>query len=397
MDPYIEIQYESYFDGTKPDSSWNLARTNFIKQGSSLGKQGLERLGVIPEEPSLPDCLGLKLSNEAVTKAEERRIAAGGGVNDVHPVSKVLYDTGCLILDKLFDDRPIQRFWFLETIARIPYFSYVSMLHLYESFGWFRAVELRKVHAAEDWNELHHLLIMESLGGNRQWSDRFLGYHVAFAYYWFLVVVYLGSPRVAYQFMELLEAHAVDTYSTFVAENRERLAELPPPAVASGYYRFGDLYLFDDFMTTRKPGSRRPPCDSLLDVFENIAVDEGEHVKTMKACQDYASFGTKVVSPHLRFRIGPDGTPVEVDNDNANHANDANDNAKAGLDTEEDVASRLEYKRKQWKDWSASVNVNVNANANTNANANANANDPTNGEEDGLQQGMDDGGDEPSP
>ena len=39
--------------------------------------------------------------------------------------------------------------FFEETIARIPYFSYVSMLHLYESFGWFRAVELRKVHAAE--------------------------------------------------------------------------------------------------------------------------------------------------------------------------------------------------------------------------------------------------------
>lgn len=30
-------------------------------------------------------------------------------------------------------------------IARIPYFSYVSMLHLYESFGWWRACELRKV------------------------------------------------------------------------------------------------------------------------------------------------------------------------------------------------------------------------------------------------------------
>jgi ubiquinol oxidase len=94
----------------------------------------------------------------------------------------------------------------LETIARIPYFSYVSMLHLYESFGWFRAVELRKVHSAEDWNELHHLLIMESLGGNTKWSDRFLGYHVAFLYYWFLIAVYLGSPRIAYQFMELLEA-----------------------------------------------------------------------------------------------------------------------------------------------------------------------------------------------
>jgi hypothetical protein len=59
--------------------------------------------------------------------------------------------------------------------------------------------------SSKDWNELHHLLIMESLGGNAEWSDRFLGYHAAFAYYWFLVLVYLGSPRIAYQFMELLE------------------------------------------------------------------------------------------------------------------------------------------------------------------------------------------------
>jgi ubiquinol oxidase len=115
-----------------------------------------------------PDCLGLRLSNEAVKEAEEQRIATGGRV-DAHPVSQALYDLGCLILDELFDGRPIQRFWFLETIARIPYFSYVTMLHLYESFGWFRAVELRKVHAAADWNELHHLLVMESLGGNTQW------------------------------------------------------------------------------------------------------------------------------------------------------------------------------------------------------------------------------------
>jgi len=338
-DPYIEIQYESYFDGTKPASSWNLAWANFVKQGTALGQQGLEGLGVKEESPRLPDCLGLKLSNTAVTETEVRRIERGGGVENIHPVSKLLYDTGCWFLDQLFDDRPIQRFWFLETIARIPYFSYVSMLHLYESFGWFRAVELRKVHAAEDWNELHHLLIMESLGGNRQWSDRFLGYHVALAYYWFLVAVYLGSPRIAYQFMELLEAHAVDTYSTFVNENRERLKQLPPPAVASGYYRLGDLYLFDDFMTTRKPGSRRPPCDTLLDVFENICTDEGEHVKTMKACQDYASFGTRVVSPHLRFR-GTEGT---------------NENSKRER-TEAEILSSLESKRKQWKEWSESIN-----------------------------------------
>lgn len=166
---YIECQFEDYFDGTKPDASWNLAIRNFIRQGSSILKQAGENIGLIEYDGCRPpDCLGFKLSNEAVKLAEERRVEQGGSV-DAHPVSRALYDLGCLFLDELFDGRPIQRFWFLEVIARIPYFSYVSMLHLYESFGWFRAVELRKVHAAEDWNELHHLLIMESLGGNTQW------------------------------------------------------------------------------------------------------------------------------------------------------------------------------------------------------------------------------------
>jgi ubiquinol oxidase len=31
-----------------------------------------------------------------------------------------------------------QRFWFLETVARMPYFSYITMLTLYESLGWWR-------------------------------------------------------------------------------------------------------------------------------------------------------------------------------------------------------------------------------------------------------------------
>jgi hypothetical protein len=301
LDPYIEFETQRYFDGTKPDSSWNLAAENFVRQGSTIIDQFLEATRIRPKDPFRPpECLNLQLSNEAVKEAERRREMSGGAV-DAHPISRALYDGGCFFLDQLFDERPIARFWFLEIIARIPYFSFVSMLHLYESFGWFRGVELRKVHAAEDWNELHHLLIMESLGGNSRWSDRFLGYHVALCYYWFLIIVYLGSPRVAYQFMELLEAHAVDSYTTFVNQNRQRLAKLPAPNVARSYYKTGDLYLFDDFQVSRQPGSRRPPCDSLLDVFINIATDEGEHVKTMQACQEYADYGTAVVSPHLRF------------------------------------------------------------------------------------------------
>ena len=140
---------------------------------------------------------------------------------------------------------------------------------------------------------------MEALGGNSLWSDRFLGYHVAIGYYWILNVVFFFSPRIAYQFMELLEAHAVDTYGTFVVQNRERLAELPAPDVATSYYSSGDLYLFDDFQVSTPPETRRPDCETLLDVFTNIAIDEGEHVKTMQACQDYARIGARVVSPHM--------------------------------------------------------------------------------------------------
>ncbi len=46
-----------------------------------------------------------------------------------------------------------QKFWVLETVARIPYFAYISILHLYESLGFWRAgAELRKIHFAEEWN-----------------------------------------------------------------------------------------------------------------------------------------------------------------------------------------------------------------------------------------------------
>ena len=40
------------------------------------------------------------------------------------------------------------------------------------------------------------------------------------------------SPTLAYNFSELIEAHAVDTYGQFVDENEEILKQLPPPRVA---------------------------------------------------------------------------------------------------------------------------------------------------------------------
>ena len=82
------------------------------------------------------------------------------------------------MLDVIYKDKPIERFWFLETVARMPYFSYVSTLQLYETLGWWELdSELKKKHYEEEINETHHLKIMESLGGNSKWWNRFIARH----------------------------------------------------------------------------------------------------------------------------------------------------------------------------------------------------------------------------
>jgi hypothetical protein len=67
------------------------------------------------------------------------------------------------ILTIFFGDRHYARFYALETIARVPYFSYVSVLHLYETLG-LRNKDLLTCHFNQSMNELMHLHIMEELG-----------------------------------------------------------------------------------------------------------------------------------------------------------------------------------------------------------------------------------------
>ncbi|EGB11649.1 hypothetical protein AURANDRAFT_21606, partial [Aureococcus anophagefferens] len=73
------------------------------------------------------------------------------------------------------------------------------MLHLYETLGWWRrSAEAKRVHFAQEVNEFHHLLVMESLGGDRRWADRFFAQHAAIIYYWVLIALWLLSPTTAY-------------------------------------------------------------------------------------------------------------------------------------------------------------------------------------------------------
>ncbi len=201
------------------------------------------------------------------------------------------------VMEKLYGEKPYPRFYVLETVARVPYFAYTSVLHLYETLGLWRKSDWMKVHFAESWNELHHLLIMESLGGDNNWFDRLLARTSALVYYWILVVIYLFNPRAAYHFMQLVEQHAYHSYNDFLMAHTDELKAQPAPAIATNYYRDGDLYMFDEFQTGQQSGIRRPPVDNLYDVFVAIRDDEKEHVKTMVACQKPNAYET-FKSPH---------------------------------------------------------------------------------------------------
>lgn len=281
----------------QPGSGWQLGQRTFCRELGQLilalrnaqltpladAIQGAAGLKEIPKPPELPGLVAhFKLDIDQVVARETQR-----GVPDSSPVVKAIFFVLCWSLDRLYEGRPIQKFWVLETVARLPYFSYITVLHLYESLGWWRSPEIRHIHSAEEDNELHHLLIMEALGGDTSWFDRFAAQHAALVYYWIITGLFILSPENAYNFSHLVEEHAYVTYQVFAEENAQVLRQVPPPPIAVKYYVEGDLYNFDKFQTRHREEPRRPPCDNLLDVFENIRDDEYEHIVTMKACQEW--------------------------------------------------------------------------------------------------------------
>lgn len=125
------------------------------------------------------------------------------------------------IIDFLYRDLPIQRFWVLETIARAPYFAFLSVLHLRESLG-LRGEDhlyLMKEHFAQTLNETEHLEYMESIGGSDRWIDRLFAWHLVLVYYWIMVSYYFIDPVDAYHLNAGIELHATETYLNYLWEN----------------------------------------------------------------------------------------------------------------------------------------------------------------------------------
>lgn len=203
-----------------------------------------------------------------------------------------MYDVICFLYPVTGTDRDYARFFVLETVARVPYFAYLSVLHLRETFGERDIGERMRTHYAEADNELHHLLIMESLGGNSNVIDRLFAQTMAFFYYWYVVGIFAFNEPAAYHLSELIEDHAYNTYSNFVAEYGSILKTKPVPDIATKYYVEDNPFLFDLFCTVNDRSinpengivyvsERRPQLETLYDVFVNIRDDEKEHWKTL--------------------------------------------------------------------------------------------------------------------
>ena len=133
----------------------------------------------------------------------------------------VVLNVTVAILDFLYQGRDIQRFWVLETIARAPYFAFLSVLHFKESLGLRTPehFELMKEHFEQTVNETEHLEEMERRGGHTAWIDRFFAYHLVLVYYWIMVSYYFVSPRNAYHLNAEVELHASMTYAKYLVTN----------------------------------------------------------------------------------------------------------------------------------------------------------------------------------
>ena len=111
---------------------------------------------------------------------------------------------------------------------------------------------------------MHHLQIMESLGGDVRWVDRFLAQHGAILYYWVLVAFFLLFPSHAYNFGELVELHASDTYAEFADVS----PALPCPALYAAQFSCLCTSVIHCSGYSRVTGIDASVCEELAFVYD---------------------------------------------------------------------------------------------------------------------------------
>lgn len=206
----------------------------------------------------------------------------------------------------------------LATLGRIPYFAYLSVMHLKETFGDrgpandstanddnnascrssnLNRIETMRMHFARADNEFHHLEILEDLGGANE-PNQWIARSLSVLYFWTVAGLFCWNETRAYQLQRVV-AHKVflDVFEKFLVSNESELRARPVPDSARNYYEVDfqkDSYLFDAIASNNNDtendarisdhhsNPRRPhPLDSLYDVLWNIYVDEKDHLRSL--------------------------------------------------------------------------------------------------------------------
>jgi ubiquinol oxidase len=269
------IQNPRYAHRSPPSNSVKIPKNVFCMAGDNI-KLGINRNIFFETDPyshvtsrqDKNDIRQFRIMIKKLTLDDEQIMIREHNREQVNAprLMMIVYNVVCWSLDIIYKNKPLDRFWMLETVARQPYFSYVSILHMYETLGWWEVDgDLRKEHACEEYNETMHLKIMESMGADRLWWNRFLARHASIAYFVVLVLFYLFTPRYAYMSSELLERHAVDTYDQFFEENEMILKSMQCTQSALDY---------------------QPDAINMYDIFRSISNDENKHADTMRMVKE---------------------------------------------------------------------------------------------------------------
>jgi ubiquinol oxidase len=176
-------------------------------------------------------------------------------------------------VDRIYANKDqFRRFYVLEVLARIPFFSYACMLHLYQTLGLpiETGMDRLRAHLHEADNEAVHLAIMMDMGAGSMWLDQFLARHLSLVYFFVSAGLFLLNPAVAYNLSELIEYHAYDTYDEYIRKNEHALrTESAVPLIAREYY---------------SSAQERPArtIETMLDVLVAVRDDERDHADALR-------------------------------------------------------------------------------------------------------------------
>lgn len=129
-----------------------------------------------------------------------------------------------------------RRFYVLEHVARVPYFSYLSILHFAQSIGLKVPLHRQFLHFKQSFNETYHLEIMKEMKGDRVFIDKVFASIAALIYFPFTAVLYVLSPASGMYLMEKVEGFAVKSYTQYLEQFGDSIQKIPAGVIAKEYF-----------------------------------------------------------------------------------------------------------------------------------------------------------------